>query len=185
MYRISLYREYFSKRKEAKRNSLWTALMVAVAGAEAVLIVSLAIGGLLLREQANGLAAEVDRLNRLVAAGSQPPPELAVAAQILAVRQSRCEWYPKLAALSCAIEPSLVLTELTGQDGDRGRQPRLDLAGLVRSGGSGLDPLSRFTKSLSNNPQVAEDFPQVALETVEGGDSGRFKVSCQAARSTP
>jgi len=181
VYRINLYREYAEKQARARRRRLGTAGLTLLVAVEIALIVSLVLGGFLLREQNRNLQSDVNRLTAQLARASEKPPGYGTAEQLLTLRRQRCEWSPKLAALSCNMDPSLTLIELNGQTPRKGGRVKLELTGLGRTGHPELDALTRFTSALRNDAAMAEDFSEVTLETVEGGASGRFRVVCQAA----
>lgn len=185
MYRINLYPEAEERRREGQRRVGRTLLVSLLIGLEVVLLLLVGLSGVLLREQASTLRAEVERLSARAARVSQPSPELETSREILAARVVRIDWSPKLAALRRAIAPSLLLTEMSAQVGEKGRPTRLELSGTVRAGGGQMEPVSGFLESLRNDPSVADDFPVIKLGTLEGGGSSRFEIVCEAAPAKP
>jgi hypothetical protein len=185
MYRVNLYPEAAEHRRSTQRRLGRTLLVSILVGLEAVLLLLLGLSGILLREQAKNLQAEVDRLSTRAARAAQPDPLVEVARDLLAGRVSRVDWSPKLAALPGAIGPSLVLTEITAQMGEKGRPTRFELAGTVRPGASEMEPVTLFVESLRNERSLADDFPVIKLGTLEGGGSSRFQIHCEAAPSGP
>jgi hypothetical protein len=145
----------------------------------------LVITGLLLREQARGLQQAINRLSEQVDSASGQRPEIDVAVQMLQIRRGRTDWSPKLASISGQIDPSLRLTELTGQTEARGRKAGLELNGVVHGGGAEMQPVSGFLEALRYDASVAMDFPVVKLGNLEGGGSARFQVLCGKSKEAP
>lgn len=185
MYRINLYPEAGERRRENHRRLGRTLLVGLVIGLEVVLLLLVGLSGLLLREQAFTLRAEVERLSARAARGSQPSPDLEVSRELLASRAARIDWSPKLAALKRAIAPSLLLTEVTAQVGEKGRPTRFELSGRIRAGEGEMEPVSGFLESLRKDPSLADDFPVIKLGTLEGGGASRFQIVCEAAPVKP
>jgi Tfp pilus assembly protein PilN len=178
VYRINLYPEYVERRRVVRQRVGRTALVTVVVALELVLVVALVITGLLLREQAEGLRSDVASLRQQMNRASVQRPEMDVALQMLEIRQGRIDWSPKLASLSQQINRSLRLMELTGQTQAKGRDQILEIAGMIRGGGSDMQPVSVFIDSLRADPRISADFPFVRLGNVGGDGSTRFQVLC-------
>jgi hypothetical protein len=185
MYRINLFPEALEKRKEGRRRVGRTLIVSALIGLEAVLLLLVGLSGLLLREQASSLRADVERLATRSSRVSQPSPELEITRAMLSTRAGRIDWSPKLAALPRAIDASLLLTEVTAQTGEKGRPTRLEITGSIRSEGGGMEPVSRFLESLRSDPFLADDFPVIKLGTIEGEGAGRFQILCESVPVKP
>jgi hypothetical protein len=185
MYRINLYPEAGERRREAGRRVGRTFLVGMLIGLEVVLLLLVGLSGFLLREQAFSLRAEVQRLGERAARVSHPSPELETSRELLAQRAARIDWSPKLAALKQAIVPSLLLTEVTAQVGEKGRPTRFELSGTVRAGEGEMEPVSGFLESLRSDRSLADDFPVIKLGNLEGGGASRFEIVCEAAPSKP
>lgn len=183
MYRVNLYPE-FEDRKQAEHKRLReTILLAALAGLQLLLIGSLFLSGMLLRDRAARLRADNARLASLAHAAPQNP-EVLVARQLLAARQARVNWSPKLASLGRLVEAPLILSNVTAQADLRGRGARLDVQGRIRSGGQSESVLE-LVESLRKDAAIARDFPQVRIGSVSGEESDRFKVVCEPAGKGP
>ena len=178
MYKINLHREYFEKRRQARAQALGTGLAAGVVGIAILLIGTLAVSAVLLREQARSLREEKVRLTNQVQALATPRPEIETARQILELRQSRVDWSPKLTGISERIDRSLMILDLTGQAAQGGRPSELAMTGMVRYGAGQMEAVARFMEALRADPRIKSDFPEVKLGTLEGADTGKFQVVC-------
>lgn len=183
MYRINLYPEFQEKRHRAKRRLALTAGLSVLVGLEVVLIVWLVLSAYLLDERVSRMRAQNAELAGRVEALDQPRPELAAANQILAFRRNRIDWSPKLSALSCLMDRSLMLDELHGQKQERGRPARLELTGTVLGARTaGAEAVSRLMDEIRLEPRIVGDLPRVTLERIEGGGSGQFQLVCESSQ---
>jgi Tfp pilus assembly protein PilN len=176
MYRINLYPELVEKRRQRRRQALRTASLAMILGLEGLCVISLFLSGLLLRERAKSLRREAQSISAQSQRRAAADKRIDAALELLRVRDGRIVWSPKLAALSRLIDPGLRLQECSGSTGNK---TNLDLTGVLRSGGSDLQPVSRFIKALQGEPAVTTDLPQVMLGNLGGGDAGGFRVVCQ------
>jgi uncharacterized small protein (DUF1192 family) len=133
MYKINLHREHRNRRRERHRAAVQTALLSILLGLAALCIVALALSSHLLEERIGLLRGEVVRLEEQVQARSQAASavDLVSARELLAVRGSRRDWYPKLAHLAGALEPGLSLVEITGVPADPAGPARMEIGGAL------------------------------------------------------
>ena len=183
MYRVNLYPELEGRRQAERDRLRQTIALASLAGLQLLLIGSLLLSGMLLQDRATRLRAENARLASLAHATAQSP-EVLVARQLLAARQARVDWSPKLAALGRLVEAPLILSNVIGQADLRGRGARLDVQGRIRSVGQ-TESVLQLVESLRKDPAMARDFPQVRIGSVSGEESDRFKVVCEPAGKGP
>jgi hypothetical protein len=181
MYRINLYPEHLEKRREVRRGVARTSLFTAILGVEFLLVASLGLTGLLIREQADTLRGEAAELSQRAERGPTDEPELAVGREILRLREERIEWAPKLAVLSRSIDRRLRLSELEGRIGIRRQTPSLELKGEILPGGS-MQTVFGFVDELQSDSWISEDFPEIKLGNLEGGGASRFLLVCEPTR---
>ncbi|MFO7653330.1 MAG: hypothetical protein R6X25_05840 [Candidatus Krumholzibacteriia bacterium] len=179
MYRINLHPEYVAARRAGRHRTLLLGLAVALLGAEALLVGSLAVSARLLEDRAENVRASIER-TRSQAAG---PVEVAegdvrLARAILQVRQARIDWSPQLAALSERIGPELVLETVKGTGPGPRRSASMQLEGRFRSGRESLTAVTEFVGSLREDERIAAVLPRCSIgEMLEGPRPG-FTVSC-------
>ena len=177
MYRINLYREFFTKRVQARRRTGKTALLAGVIGLEALLVGVLVLSVVLLREQESKVRTEIAQLGLSLKEESAPRPGLDAARQLLAIRESRVIWSPKLACLSDRIDRALILQEVVGQVSDR-RPAELKLTGQVRSGSAQMEPVARFIENMRGDLRMRNPLSDIRLGTLEGTESSKFEIVC-------
>lgn len=185
MYRVNLYPEAAEQRRQARARLRRTLLVSVLVGLELVLVLLVGLSGVLLREQARTLRVEVNRLSTRALKAEQPDPVMETARDLLANRAARIDWSPKLETLAHTIGPSLVLTEVTAQMGEKGRPTRFELSGSVRPGASEMGPVTLFLESLRNERSLADDFPVIKLGVLEGVGSSRFQIRCEGVLPKP
>jgi hypothetical protein len=181
LYRINLYPEFREKKQRAKRRLAFTAGLSVLVGLEVVLIVWLAVSAYLLDERADRMRDQIGRLSTSIEALDKPTPELDTADQILTIRRARIDWSPKLSALSCLMNRSLMLDELKGQRPEKGNPARLELTGsILGSRTAGTEAVSRLIEEIRQDPRIVGDLPRVTLERIEGGGSNQFQLVCES-----
>lgn len=152
--------------------------MVALLGIEIVLVASFLVSGLLLREQAANQRATISRMSQQLRDEGVISPEVDIARQMLAVRQERIDWSPKLAALSERIDPSLILVRVSAFEEGREEGRLMEIEGTTRDE-TGLADVSRFVGALREDPRIVGDLPDVQLGNIRGAEGGRFLVVCR------
>lgn len=180
MYRVNFYREYFTRRRDARRRLAQTASVALLLAADAGLVLLLVVSGVLLGARARSMRAEIDRIGAKVAEISAPRPELDTARQLAEVRRTRIDWSPKLAGLSRTIGSSLILTGVRGQEAAGNKSARLEITGQARSGAADMDAVARFTDALRLDPAFHHDLTNVRLGNLGGDQSSRFQIVCEA-----
>jgi hypothetical protein len=183
MYRISLYRDYFERRRQARAKASRTGLIAGLVGVGVLLVGILAVSTVLLREKADLIRSETKRLNDRLHVSTVPRPEIDLARQLLDLRANRVDWSPKLSCLSDRLDRSLLLLDLTGQVSQKEQPSRLIVTGLVRPGVDQMAVVARFMESLREDPRIKGDLPEVKLGGLEGTASGKFQVTCESRRS--
>ncbi len=184
MYRINLYPEFLSQKREGQRRTVRTAVLSVVVGLEVFLVGAQALSGVLLGSRAASLRAEIARLTRRIEAGSRPLPGFHVAQAMARVRMGRVDWSPKLAALSDRLGPSLQLTRVTGSVGRKNLPARFEIEGTVRGGGRPLQDVSAFLAGLRADRRVTGEFPDINVGNIGGRSADQFKVVCTPAGET-
>jgi hypothetical protein len=183
MYRINLYREYFEKRRRGRQRAVRAGVLTGIIGVGVFFLITLVLSGVLLGERARDLRGEVERLSSHVRAGTRPQSELDLARETVRIRDARVDWSPKVAALSQQIDSRLQLIQMTGQSAGMGRPARLSLIGIWQGADTPMEPVSRFMERLRSDPRISQDFPDIELGTVQGGESNRFQITCGPART--
>jgi hypothetical protein len=177
MYRINLYREFFSKRQQARLKTGRTALLAGLVGLEIVLVGVLVVSAALIREQSASIRAEISHLSTRLGEESASRPGLETARQILDLRENRVVWSPKLACLSDRIDRALVLKEVVGQVSEK-RPAEMTVTGQVRSGSAQMEPVARFMEAIRNDPRMRDPFSNVRLGALEGTEGSTFQIVC-------
>ena len=180
MYRINFYREYFSRRREARRRLLRTAMLSALLAVDAALVGLMVVSSFLLAARADSLRGEVARIAGQWRGIMKPRPELDVARQLVEVRRSRIEWSPKLAGLSRGIGPSLILVSVRCQVPMGAKPAQMEVVGQGRNGVSDMDAVARFTDALRTDPAIRLELPNVRLGNLGGDQSSRFQILAEA-----
>jgi hypothetical protein len=137
------------------------------------------VSGTLLGERTRTLNAEIVRLAEDLRALSTPRPELEVARALADIRKARLDWSPKLSAIACRITPALRLIEMSGRPAGRGQIAVLDLTGVVRGTGAPMEPVAAFIDAIKADSTIVFELPHVRLGTLEGSESGLFKIVCE------
>lgn len=181
MYRINLYREYFTKRRQGRRKAARTALLTGLVGLEVLLVGILVVSAALIREQCSSLRAEISHLSTRLGEESGPRPGLETARQILERRANRLIWSPKLACLSDRIDRALILQEVVGQVSEK-RPAELTVTGQVRTGSAQMEPVARFMEAMRSDARMKDPFSNIRLGTLEGTESSKFQIVCGSAK---
>lgn len=154
-------------------------MVASLAGLQLILIGSLVLSGMILSDRAELLRQENARLTARIESAGSPRPEVLIAGQILAARQARVDWSPKLATIPRKMDSALILSNLVGQADLRGRGSRLALQGRVRAGGQS-ESVMRLVESLRTDPAMTRDLPLVRVGSVGGEGLDRFEVVCES-----
>ena len=181
MYRINLYREYFERRRSRRGRAARIAALAALVGAEVILVGSLAMSGFLLQERVSRLRLELRRWSAVTAGDTLRAQEVEIGRALRKLRRDRVDWSPKLSALSDLVPSSMVLVEVKGQTGGKGRPGQFTAMGETHDGTGQMETVSRFLERLRQDPRIGGDFPRVRLGTIGEGASTRVQVVCEAA----
>jgi Tfp pilus assembly protein PilN len=107
------------------------------------------------------------------------PPGMAVALELLQVRQKRLDWAPMLRAVGDTIDARLILTGIRARSAGEQGNARLELTGLMRGDPPDMQAVPRFMEALRGGAIIRASLPQVQLGAMEEGVEGRFKIVCQ------
>lgn len=179
MYRLNFYPEFSARRRERRRHTLRFGVLAALVGVELALAGALVLSGLLLGDQARALRARVSRLTELAGGTSGAGEELEIVRELVARRQGRVDWAPKLAAVAASCDPALGLLEVKAEAGRSRRAARLEVSGSFRSAERDAGRVLEFVEDLSADPRISFDFPPARLESVDWSGAGRFRIVCE------
>ncbi len=179
LYKINLYPEQAERRRAVSRRVGRSALLTALLAVEILLVGWLFVSGMLLREKAGGLRAEIARLSEQIASTPAPGPEIETARDLLETRRARIDWAPKLAILPEIVEGPFHLRSVSCRRfaGNRPSSMSLEIVSLDRGH---LDPVAIVLQRLEHDDRVRRDLPEVRLGTVEDGMYGRYIIHCES-----
>lgn len=182
-FQINFYPEFAKRRTEARRRALFMAGASALLALEVGLVVWIGLNGMLLKDQASRLEADLARLSaRVENAGTQEPEQESQNWSAFA-RRDRMDWAPVLSALSCLMDKSLMLNELRGEVAGRGSAGKLEIEGRLLNRDSDGDAVAGLVERIRSEPRIFGAFPSITLGRLEGGGSGQFNIVCEPEKS--
>jgi Tfp pilus assembly protein PilN len=181
VFRVNLYAERSERRAAARGRLLRAAAEAALVSVAGLVVTTIVISGLLLRERESALAADVARLNELLAPAPASDQEMGLAREIFAVRRARIEWSPKLAALAEAVDDGLVLDSFQGQSPQERIPAAFEIEGGGPDGDVDLDKVSAFVARLREDRRVTDGFAAVKLGNIRSGNDGFLVVGVPVA----
>lgn len=178
MYRINLYPEYVFRRQQARSRTMRLAVQASLMGVVLLVIGSLSLSALLLHDKMSSCNQQITSQTELLMGTTEQRRALALADEVVALRNTRIDWSPKLAALSERIDPNLILVEFKGNIADRGQPARLEIWGEALKDEVQISVFSNFVEVLRDDERFVQDFPGLQLGGIKDGKRTRFQVIC-------
>ena len=178
MYRINLYPEYRERRQRQRSRTAAGGVLLALLGLEVLMVGALVVSDHLLNERAAALRSELPQLTARLQANTRERPELDVALELIALREKRVDWTPKLAAVAEQCAAGMKLVEIQGRTASKRERPRFEINGEALDADGALSVVSSYLERLRADPRMTDDFPRVDLGNIRGGGSGEFAVLC-------